>query len=64
MKKIKTKKFKLRINLFYTDSIYSISDGWMNDNYTKFKYKTQLLHIYHEFHCDNVYVVSVYLLLN
>ena len=50
----------LWINLFYTDSVYTVSQRWMNDKYAKFEFKIQLLHKCHRFNGDSVYTVSVY----
>ena len=32
----------------------------MNDNYAKFEFEIQLLHICHESNDDSVYIISVY----
>ena len=32
----------------------------MNDNYAKFEFEIQFLHMYHEFNGDNVCTVHVY----
>ena len=33
---------------------------WMNDNYVKFEFEIQFLHIYYEFNGDNLFTVNIY----
>ena len=47
-----------RINLSYTDNIRY--QHWKNDNYTKFEFEIQLLHICHESNGDSIYTVNAY----